>query len=163
MRQRSIPFSPGTTIFTERPRVLVVLDVSGSHVSQVNQCMAEIDAIARMKGAAVDVITFDDGVQQKFEIKNKSDLRKVLNEGLRGAGGTSLNGVFEDINKMQTPYKACVVMTDGYLSPPTNNTKKISIAWMITAGGNSQGLEDHGEVIYLPDYSAEAASQKKAA
>ena len=162
MRQRQIPFTPGTTIFTERPRVLVVMDVSGSHISQINQCMAEIDAIARMKGAAVDVITFDDGVQQKFEIRNRSDLRKVLNEGLRGAGGTSLNGVFEDINKMQTPYRACVVMTDGYLAPPTNNTKKISIAWMITAGGTSQGLEEHGEVIYLPDYAADMPTKKAA-
>lgn len=155
MRQRSIPFSPGTTIFTERPRVLVIMDVSGSHISQINQCMAEVWSIAQMKGASVDVITFDDGVQQKFEITSRADLRKIIGDGLRGAGGTCLNGVFEEISKMRTPYRACVIMTDGYLSPPSNNTKKINIVWMVTAGGTSKGLEDSGEIIFLPDYQLE--------
>jgi len=148
---RRAPYQPGTTIFSERPRVLVVLDVSGSHVSELNQCFAEVWSIARMKNAAVDVVTFDHNVQQKIEIKSKNDFTKLLEDGITGGGGTVMGNVFKEIKEMRTPYRACIVMTDGYLSPP-ENTEGLKLIWMITQGGSSEGLEDTGEVIHLPDY-----------
>jgi len=145
------PYQPGTTIFSERPRVLVVLDVSGSHVSELNQCFSEIWSIARMKNAAVDVITFDYGVQQKIEITSKGDFSKLLEEGITGGGGTDLGNVFKEVKEMRTPYRACIIMTDGYLHPPTN-TEDLKLIWLITQGGTTEGLEGTGEIINLPDY-----------
>lgn len=159
MRRRA-PYQPGTTIFSERPRVLVVLDVSGSHISELNQCFAEVWSIARMKNAAVDVITFDCGVQQKIEIKSKQDFNKLLDEGITGGGGTVLGDVFKEIKEMRTPYRACIIMTDGYLSAP-ENTEGLKLIWMITQGGTSAGLEGTGEIINLPDFMG--GSLKKAA
>jgi len=153
--RRPAPFQPGTTIFTERPRVLVVMDTSGSHVSSLMQCFAEVQAIARMKNAAIDVITFDYGVQDKIEIRNKQDFKKVLKAGVHGSGGTDLGNVFEEAKKMRTPYRAMVIMTDGYLNPPAD-TKGINIIWMVTPGGTTEGLKDSGEVIFLPDYTSAA-------
>ncbi len=150
MRRRA-PYQPGTTIFSERPRVLVILDVSGSHISELNQCFAEVWSIAKMKNAAVDVITFDHNVQQKIEIKSKSDFSKLLEDGITGGGGTVMGNVFKEVKEMRTPYRACIIMTDGYLSPP-ENTEGLKLIWMITQGGTSQGLEDTGEIIHLPDY-----------
>lgn len=149
-------FQPGTTIFTERPRILTVLDVSGSHLGELKQCFSEVWSIARMKNAAVDLITFDDGVQQMMEVKDIRDFQKILDEGITGGGGTSLSNVFKEIKKMRTPYRSCVIMTDGYLSPP-DNTEGISLIWMITAGGTSSGLEGTGTIINLPDYMSRAA------
>ena len=148
---RRAPYQPGTTIFSERPRVLVILDVSGSHISELNQCFAEVWSIAKMKNAAVDVITFDHNVQQKIEIKSKSDFSKLLEDGITGGGGTVMGNVFKEIKEMRTPYRACIIMTDGYLSPP-ENTEGLKLIWMITQGGSSQGLEGTGEIINLPDY-----------
>lgn len=157
---RRAPYQPGTTIFTERPRVLVVLDVSGSHISQLKQCFSEIWSIAQKKNAAVDVITFDDGVQQKIEIRTKQDFRKILEAGITGGGGTCLANVFAEAKKLRTPYRACVIMTDGYLSPP-GETNGIGIVWMVTPGGTTKGLEGTGQIINMPDYMGEA--EKKAA
>lgn len=144
---RCIPFSPGTTIFTEKPRVLVVLDVSGSHIGLLPICFSEIWSIAQKKGAVVEVLTFDDGVQEILEIKTKRDLMQIMRKGLRGGGGTSLQGVWDRIAKMRDPYRMCVVMTDGYLSP--GKKPKIPVVWMVTPGG--RGEFGYGEEIFLPE------------
>ena len=151
--QRVVPFSPGTTIFSERPRVLVILDVSGSHIGMLPVCFAEIWSIAQMKGAIVEVMTFDDGVQEVLEIKNKQDFNTILRRGIRGGGGTTLQGVWDRIAKMRDPYRMCVVMTDGYLS--SGKKPKIPVTWLVTPGGNKEF--NYGEVIVLPQVMAKAA------
>jgi len=149
---RRAHYQPGTTIFTERPRILVILDVSGSHLGELNQCFAEVWSIVKMKNAAVDLVTFDHNVQQKMEIRNISDFQKILDSGITGGGGTCLGDVFEEVKKMRVPYRSCIIMTDGYLSPP-DNTEGLSLIWMVTNGGTTQGLEGTGQIINLPDYS----------
>ena len=151
--ERNVPYSPGTTIFTERPRVLVSLDVSGSHISMLPVCFSEIWAIAQMKGAVVDVMTFDHGVQEILEIKNKQDFRTIMQRGIRGGGGTVLQNVWDTAAKMRDPYRMAVVMTDGYLSE--GNQPKIPVVWLITPGGRKD-LE-WGTVIYLPEVMRKAA------
>lgn len=157
-RDRAIPHSPGTTIFTERPRLLVILDVSGSHIGMLPVCFSEIWSIAQKKGAVVEVMTFDDGVQEVIEIKNKQDFKQVMRQGLRGGGGTSLQGVWDRITKMRDPYRMCIVMTDGYLDAGAK--PKIPVVWLVTPGG--RGEFGYGEEIYLPEIMAEA-NRKKAA
>lgn len=152
------PYQPGTTIFSEKPRILVAPDVSGSHIDQLDVCFAEIWSIVRMKNAAIDVVTFDWGVQEKMEIKNRNDFRKILAKGIQGGGGTDLDNMFEEVKKMRDPYKVIVVMTDGYINAP-KDTKGMEIVWMITPGGSSEGLEGTGTIINIPDYMGE----KKAA
>ena len=152
-RQRNVPYSPGTTIFTERPRVLVILDVSGSHIGMLPVCFSEIWSIAQKKGAIVEVMTFDDGVQEVIEIRNKQDFRQVMKRGIRGGGGTTLQGVWDKVAKMRDPYRMCVVMTDGYLSE--GKSPKIPVIWLVTPGGNRDF--SYGKVIYLPEVLAKAA------
>lgn len=151
---RVVPFSPGTTIFTERPRVLVILDVSGSHIGMLPVCFSEIWSIAQMKGAVVEVMTFDDGVQEVLEIKNKQDFQLIMRRGIRGGGGTTLQGVWDRVAKMRDPYRMCVVMTDGYLC--AGKKPKIPVVWLVTQGGSTESL-DYGEVIKLPEVMAKAA------
>lgn len=153
---RRAHYQPGTTIFTERPKILIVVDSSGSHIPQLEQCFSETWAIARIKNAGIDVIVFDDGVQQKIEINNKSDFKKLLNSGVSGGGGTCMNGVFEEIKKMKTPYRGCVVMTDGWLEPP-KETYGVSLTWLITSGGTDERVKGTGTVINLPDFMRAAA------
>lgn len=144
---RNVPYSPGTTIFTERPRVLVILDVSGSHIGMLPVCFSEIWSIAQMKGAVVEVMTFDDGVQEVLEIKNKQDFLQIMRRGIRGGGGTSLQGVWDKVQKMRDPYRMCVVMTDGYLSE--GKKPKIPVVWLVTPGGSAEF--SYGEIIKLPE------------
>jgi predicted metal-dependent peptidase len=148
---KQIPYSPGTTIYSERPRVLVIMDVSGSHVGCLPICFAEVLAITRMKGAVVDVMTFDDGVQEIFEIKNLADLKKIMHKGIRGNGGTCLRDVWEKVEKMRDPYRLAIIMTDGYLSegkPP-----KIPVVWAITPGGSNNF--SYGKIVEIPHVAAD--------
>ncbi len=151
--ERNIPYSPGTTIFTERPRVLVILDVSGSHITMLPVCFSEIWSIAQMKGAVVDVMTFDHGVQEILEIKNKQDFRKIMQRGIRGGGGTVLQNVWDTVAKMRDPYRMAVVMTDGYLDE--GKQPKIPVVWLVTPGGRKD--IEWGTVIYLPEVMKKAA------
>lgn len=143
-----IPFSPGTTIFTERPRILVILDVSGSHIGMLPVCFSEIWSIAQMKGAIVEVMTFDDGVQEILEIKSRQDFLTILRKGIKGGGGTWLGDVWKKVSKMRDPYRMCVVMTDGYLS--AGPKPKIPVVWLVTPGGSTE-FATYGDVIKLPD------------
>ncbi|MAM37758.1 MAG: hypothetical protein CL949_04505 [Erythrobacter sp.] len=149
--RRPVPFSPGTTIFSDRPRILCVLDVSRSHLEALQQCFAETWSIARMKDAAIDLVTFDDGVRDIIEIRNRRDFDAILRKGLSGGGGTALADLFDQIRKMQSPYKAMVIMTDGYLTPPAD-TEGFSIIWAITPGGTTNGLEASGTIVNMPDF-----------
>lgn len=151
--ERNVPYSPGTTIFTERPRILVILDVSGSHVSMLPVCFSEIWSIAQMKGAVVDVMTFDHGVQEILEIKNKQDFRTIMQRGIRGGGGTVLQNVWDTAAKMRDPYRMAVVMTDGYLDE--GKQPKIPVVWLVTPGGRKE--IEWGTVIYLPEVMSKAA------
>jgi len=144
---RVVPFSPGTTIFTERPRILVILDVSGSHIGMLPVCFSEIWSIAQMKGAIVEVMTFDDGVQEVLEIKSKQDFLQIMRKGIKGGGGTWLGDVWQKVAKMRDPYRMCVVMTDGYLSEGPK--PKIPVVWLITPGGSSNF--SYGEIIVMPE------------
>jgi len=71
--RRSLPVSHGTTIYSPRPRIMVGLDVSGSMMSEIRRCCAEIWSMAQMKGADIDLLTWDDGVQEILTIRSKRD------------------------------------------------------------------------------------------
>lgn len=146
---RRAPFSPGTTIYNDRPRILCVLDVSGSHVGCLKQCFAEIWAIARIKDAAVDLVTFDYGVREKIEIRSRRDFDRILQKGLVGGGGTALGNLFAEVAAMRTPYRSMIIMTDGYLEPPENAEGR-SVLWVVTPGGNGDALHHSGTVINMP-------------
>ncbi len=149
--RRPVPFTPGTTIFSDRPRILCVVDVSGSHIDQLHRCFAEVWSIARMKDAAIDLVTFDQGVRQIIEIKNRHDFDRIVNSRFAGGGGTDLDDLFDQVRKMRSPYKAMIIMTDGYLTPP-EETEGFSIIWAVTPGGATEGLEASGTVVNIPDY-----------
>lgn len=154
---RQIPYSPGTTIYTKRNRVLIVPDVSGSHVSEVKRCFAEIWSIAKLKNAVVDIATFDGGLQEMFEIKTRRDFQRVLEKGVTGAGGTVLTkSMIDDVRKNFSKggiHRAMIVMTDGFLYPDFDEASLgMKIYWMITPGGTSDGLKDRGTIIDIPKY-----------
>jgi hypothetical protein len=143
---KDVPYSPGITIFSPRPKILVILDVSGSMWDQLSRCFSEIMSIARQKNAIVELLTFDDGVQNITAVSNLADLRRALAKGMSGGGGTSLKGVWDKVATMRDPYRLAVVMTDGYIhhgEPP-----KIPVIWMLTPGGTEKNLP--GTIVRLP-------------
>ena len=102
-----------------------------------------------MKNASIDLVTFDDGVRQKIEIRNRRDFKKILDTGIQGGGGTALANLFDEVREMRQPYNAMIIMTDGYLTPPENVTN-FHITWVVTPGGTTTGLK--GTVVNMPDY-----------
>ena len=147
-------YRPSVSIYDRQPRVLVVLDVSGSQISSLPQCFSEIWSLAKMKDAAIDLVTFDDGIQEKMEIKDKREFNRILERGIKGGGGTELlDEVFDKVGKLKHPYKMVIVMTDGYLTVGLpQRYKGFEILWVVTPGGRGDHLAQIGKVVMMPDY-----------
>lgn len=146
--RRSLPVSHGTTIYSPRPRIMVGLDVSGSMMSEIRRCCAEIWSMAQMKGADIDLLTWDDGVQEILTIRSKQDFDRILRKGLRGGGGTTVvRKVFDHAERHG--HKAIVMMTDGYVNIDLPSKPRVPVIWAITPGGATTGLEQYGTIVKM--------------
>lgn len=146
--RRSLPVSHGTTIYSPRPRIMVGLDVSGSMMSEIRRCCAEIWSMAQMKGADIDLLTWDDGVQEILTIRSKRDFDKILRKGLRGGGGTTVvREVFSYAERHG--HKAIVMMTDGHVNIDLPAKPRVPVIWAITPGGATAGLEQYGTIVKM--------------
>ncbi|MFZ3481637.1 DUF2201 family putative metallopeptidase [Sphingomonas sp. 3-13AW] len=148
MGNRNLPVSHGTSIYSPRPRILVGLDVSGSMTRELERCCAEIWSMAQMKNAEIDLVTWDDGIQEKITIRDRSDFDLVLQHGLRGGGGTTLMEELFAYAEQQS-HQAVVLMTDGYVSVALPEKPRIPVIWAITPGGGTAGLEEYGTIVVM--------------
>jgi predicted metal-dependent peptidase len=148
LRRRDLPVSHGTTIYSPQPRILVGLDVSGSMMSELRRCCAEVWSMAQMKNAAIDLVTWDDGVQERLTIADRRDFDRILRRGLRGGGGsTVVRQLFDQARR--DGHRAIVVMTDGYVSIDLPERPTIPVIWAITPGGATAGLEAYGTIVRM--------------
>jgi predicted metal-dependent peptidase len=146
--RRSLPVSHGTTIYSPRPRIMIGLDVSGSMMPEIRRCCAEIWSMAQMKGADIDLLTWDYGVQEILTIRSKRDFDRILKKGLRGGGGTTVvRKVFDHAERHG--HKAIVMMTDGYVNIDLPVKPRIPVIWAITPGGATTGLEQYGTIVRM--------------
>ena len=145
---RQVPYTPGTTIFNPRPRILVGQDVSGSMWNELRRCCSEIWSMAQLKNAEIDLVTWDDGIQEKMTIRSRTDFDAMLRKGLRGGGGTAL---VEELFQYAAAHghQAIVIMTDGYIDIQLLRKPDIPVIWAVTPGGATRGLEEYGTIVRM--------------
>lgn len=114
--QRGVPvpaYEPGIVKQSDRPRIVVGVDVSGSISDPVlNLFAGEIASIGKKTGAEIHVIVFDDGVISQTKVDGvdfDAEIKKI--EFARG-GGTSFIEVIEKAQELDP--SIIVILTDMY-------------------------------------------------
>ncbi len=124
--QRRMPWEPGTSASRPTPRLVVIVDVSGSIEEALMARFAlEIEAITRRLEAGLLLVIGDNRVQKvaRFE-PGRSDLRKIV---FSGGGGTDFTPLLEEADK-HSPDIA-VVLTD--LQGPARLRPRWPVVWAV--------------------------------
>jgi predicted metal-dependent peptidase len=123
---RRLPFEPGTTPSKAVPRLVVIVDVSGSIEDKLMQRFArEIDSITRRLEAGLVLIIGDDRVQRVEQFKaGKSRMAEIE---FTGGGGTDFTPLLEEAD-LHFPDIA-VILTD--LDGPARFRPHFPVIWAV--------------------------------
>jgi predicted metal-dependent peptidase len=123
---RRMPFEPGSSPNRAVPRLILVVDVSGSIDDALMQRFArEIEAIARRLAAGVTLIVGDDQVRhiERFA-PGHCDLAEIE---FKGGGGTDFGPLLEEAARHQPDIT--VVLTD--LDGPAHYRPRCPVLWAV--------------------------------
>lgn len=126
---RRLPWEPGTTATRSVPRVVLVVDVSGSIDDVLMQRFArEIEALARRLAAALVLVVGDDHVQQVLHHCPGRTTVAGLLAGLRlEGGGTDFTPLLEEAARHAPDL--VVVLTD--LDGPARSQPRCPVLWAV--------------------------------
>lgn len=129
-RMRGVPvpaYEPGMIKQSDRPRIVVGVDVSGSISDPIlNIFCGEIAAIGNKTGAEIHVIVFDDGIISEHKLDGvdfKDEIKKI--QFARG-GGTSFVDVINRAKEIDP--SIIVILTDLY-GPFGQSPAQIPVIW----------------------------------
>ncbi len=123
---RRLPWEPGISASRPVPRLVVVVDVSGSiEAPLLDRFAGEIEAISRRLEAALVLVVGDDRVQQvqSFE-PGSSNLRNI---GFHGGGGTDFTPLLQEAQRHRPDIT--VVLTD--LEGPARFRPRCPVIWAV--------------------------------
>lgn len=126
---RRLPWEPGTTATRSAPRVVLVVDVSGSIDDALMQRFArEIEALARRLAAALVLVVGDDHVQQVLHHRPGRTTVAGLMTGLRfEGGGTDFTPLL--LEAARHAPDLVVVLTD--LDGPARSQPPCPVLWAV--------------------------------
>jgi predicted metal-dependent peptidase len=123
---RRLPWTPGLRSSKSVPRLVLIVDVSGSISAKLMQRFArEIEALTRRLEAGLILIVGDDRVQRVeiFE-PGRSDLRQLE---FKGGGGTDFTPLLEEADRHQPDL--AVILTD--LDGPAHCRPRCPVIWAV--------------------------------
>jgi predicted metal-dependent peptidase len=123
---RRLPWEPGESGSQQVPRLVLVVDVSGSIADDLLERFArEVEALTRRLGAGLVLVVGDERVQSvsRFE-PGRSDLRDVR---FSGGGGTDFTPLLEEASRHRPDL--VVVLTD--LQGPAHHRPACPVVWAV--------------------------------
>jgi hypothetical protein len=123
---RRLPWTPGFTSVRPSPRLVVIVDVSGSiEDTLLDKFAREIEAITRRQEAGLVLIVGDDEVRRVAEFApGRSDLRDI---DFAGGGGTDFTPMLQEADKHRPD--VVVVLTD--LDGPAHFRPRWPVIWAV--------------------------------
>ncbi len=123
---RRMPWEPGFSSTKAVPRLVVIVDVSGSIDNELMARFAcEIEAITRRQEAGLVLVIGDDKVQQVAHFEpGRSDLREIK---FNGGGGTDFTPLLEEADQHRPDI--VVVLTD--LDGPARFRPRCPVIWAV--------------------------------
>jgi len=140
---RRMPFEPGTSASKAVPRLVLVVDVSGSiDDGLVARFAAEVQAIARRLGAALVLVAGDEHVLsvRRFE-PGRFSLDGLV---LQGTGGTDFTPLLEEADRHGPDLT--VVLTD--LDGPARHRPRSPVLWAVPAA-HAAAVPPFGTLLVL--------------
>lgn len=142
---RRMPWEPGIVSSRNAPRLLLIVDVSGSiDEDLLGRFATEIEAITRRADANLVLVVGDDQVRsvQRFE-PGVSNLREL---SFSGGGGTNFNPLLEEACRHRPDL--CLVLTD--LQGPADVRPPFDVIWAVSPA-HAQAAEPFGTKLVLVD------------
>jgi hypothetical protein len=123
---RRMPWEPGSSPAKAVPRLVLVVDVSGSIADELLDRFArEVEAITRRLEAGLTLVIGDDRVQRVASFDpGRSDLREIT---FQGGGGTDFTPLLEEAERQRPDL--IVVLTD--LEGPANFRPRRPVIWAV--------------------------------
>ncbi len=123
-------FQPGTARGSDRPRVIVGLDTSGSvDEALLARFAAEIAGIARRTGAETRVLAFDETVHAEIPMGAGTWETAITSQPLRRGGGTSFIDVLARADALNASIAVILTDLDGAFGEPP----RLPVLWAIPA------------------------------
>jgi predicted metal-dependent peptidase len=130
---------PADTIQPSKPKVLAVIDTSGSmNPLELKRVAAELKRIGRL--CDVVVVECDVAIRAKYKFQRK--VRRV-----RGRGRTDLRPAFEAEFLRETQPYLVVYFTDGH-GPAPEHAPRVPVIWCLTKQGTPPVL--WGRIVRMP-------------
>jgi predicted metal-dependent peptidase len=145
---RRLPFEPGTVPQRAVPRLVVVVDVSGSLDDRLlNRFASEVEAIRRRTGAGLVLVLGDDRVRAVQVVDGeRSPLRDWPQQGLAGGGGTDFGPLLQAAHAQRPDL--VLVLTD--LDGPAGFRPAAPVLWAVPAvPGLATPVAPFGRVLVL--------------
>jgi hypothetical protein len=129
---RRMPWEPGTTATRAVPRVVLVLDVSGSiDEALLDRFAAEMNALSRRLQAALVLVAGDDRVREVQAFEPGAVALKALNTlkslAVAGGGNTDFTPLLEEADRHRPDLT--VVLTD--LQGPARHRPQGAVLWAV--------------------------------
>jgi predicted metal-dependent peptidase len=126
---RRMPFEPGISATRPAPRLVLVVDVSGSIDAPLMQRFArEIEALSRRMAAALVLVVGDERVQQVLHFRpGRRPLSELLKELRFEGGGTDFTPLLEEAGRHRPDL--VVVLTD--LDGPARELPRWPVIWAV--------------------------------
>ena len=140
---RRMPFEPGLSTTQAVPRLVLVVDVSGSvDDALMGRFAREIEAIVRRLEAGVTLVIGDDRVQQ---VQRCEPGRFVLQEmAFHGRGGTDFTPLLEEADRHDPDL--IVVLTD--MQGPARHRPRAPVLWAVPEA-HAAALQPFGRKVVL--------------
>lgn len=140
---RRLPFEPGTVPAKAAPRLVVVVDVSGSIEPALLQRFArEIDGITRRLEAAITLVIGDQAVQRVDRCEpGRCQLQQIA---FQGGGGTDFTPLLQEADRHDSDLT--VVLTD--LQGPTRHRPRAPVLWAVTEA-HANAVQPFGRKLVL--------------
>lgn len=126
---RRLPWEPGSTATRATPRLVVVLDVSGSVDDGLLQRFTrEIQALVRRLAAALTLVVGDNTVHTvRHFVPGRADLGPLAGAGFAGDGGTDFTPLLAEAETHRPDL--IVVLTD--LDGPARHRPRAPVLWAV--------------------------------
>jgi predicted metal-dependent peptidase len=143
LRHQRLPWEPGFSGTKPVPRLVVIVDVSGSiDDALMDRFAREIEAITRRLEAGLVLVIGDDCVRRVAHFEpGRSDLREIQ---FNGGGGTDFTPLLEEANQHQPDI--AVVLTD--LDGPARFRPRWPVIWAVPEA-HSAAVAPFGRTLSL--------------
>lgn len=132
---RRLPWEPGRSALHPVPRLVLVLDVSGSIDEELlARLLREVRAIVRRHGAGLTLIAGDDAVRAVFAVPAQASFDAAAWLGslqVHGGGGTDFTPMLQAADERRADL--IVVFTD--LEGPVRHRPAAPVLWAVPSGG----------------------------